>query len=183
MNDNQIVSLYHARDEAAIHESSAKYGHLLNCIAYSILSNREDSEECVSDTYQKAWDSIPPQAPTRLAAYLGRITRNLSINRWHAARAQKRGNGELIAELTDCIPSPQTVETAMDALELTSILTGWLRALPPRERALFLRRYWFGERLGDLADECLLSPNQLAGQMHRLRAKLRTHLEQEGVSL
>lgn len=112
MEDMQIVKLFWSRDEAAIRETNAKYGGLLHTIALNILSNHEDSEECVSDTYSKAWNAMPPQKPNSLAAYLGRIVRNLSINRWYEHRAQKRYNGAdvLLSELSECVPSTNNVE-------------------------------------------------------------------------
>lgn len=185
MDDLQIIELYWAREEAAIAESSIKYGKLLHHIAYNILANREDSEECVSSTYGRAWDTMPPQKPGSLSAYLGRITRNLSINRWYENRAQKRGGGAfaLLSELSDCIPSANSVEAAVETNALAELISRWLRSLPKEERTLFLRRYWFGDSLSFLAKARGTSANQLAGRIYRLRQKLKVMLEQEGVSL
>ncbi|MCL2462985.1 MAG: sigma-70 family RNA polymerase sigma factor [Defluviitaleaceae bacterium] len=184
MEDGQIVALYLRRDAAAISESDAKYGRLLKTISYNILSSREDSEECVSDAYVKAWNSIPPQQPSSLFAYLGRIARNLSLNRWHENRAQKRGGAALIlTELTDCVPSAASVEASVEAAELSAAVTRWLNALPQDDRVLFLRRYWYGERLDSLAKACGVAQNRLAGRMFRLRGKLKSALEKEGITL
>lgn len=179
MEDKQNVQLYWQRQEAAITESRRQYGGMLDGIAYGILQNREDSEECVNDTYLRAWDSMPPQQPRSLGAYLGRITRNLSINRFYKNHAQKRGSGTPMSELSDCVPAPQSVEQQVDAHRLAEVLRAWLSALPPEERGLFLRRYWFAESLDTLAAACGTTPNKLAGRLFRLRRKLRTTLEQE----
>ena len=184
MEDTQIIELYWNRNQLAIKEGSEKYGRMLKGISLSILSNHEDTEECVSDTYMKAWDTIPPQRPNSLSAYLGRITRNLSINRWHERRAKKRGGDSLLlSELSDCIPSSACVEAEIELGELTEIISKWLCSLSRDERVLFLRRYWFGESLNTLADECLTTPNKLAGRMYRLRERLKLALEREGISL
>lgn len=184
MEDIHIIDLYWQRNPDAIGESNRKYGSLLGSIAYNILSSREDSEECVNDTYVKAWDSIPPQKPDSLAAYLGRIVRNLSINRWHSNRTQKRsGAGLLLSELSDCVPSPHNVERETDFSLVKDTVIAWLLTLPQDDRVLFLRRYWFGDSLHALALECSITPNQLAGRMYRLRQKLKTALEKEEIFL
>ena len=182
MEDESIIARYWDKDEAAIAESHTKYGRVLRGIAFSVLSNREDSEECVNDTYGKAWDSMPPQKPNSLSAFLGRITRNLSLSRWRAVHAQKRDVG-LVTELTDCLPAQETVESAISEQELTDVLASWLRALPRQERALFLRRYWYGESMDELAAVCGLTANQIAGRLFRLRARLRKVLESEGIAI
>lgn len=184
MEDIQIIELYWSRNQSAISESSAKYGQMLQYISRGILSNHEDSEECVNDTYGKAWETMPPQKPNSLAAYLGRITRNISINRWHENHAKKRGGANiLLSELSECIPSSHSVEAEIEASDLTAVITRWLYSLSQDERVLFIRRYWFSESLGSLAEECLTTPNKLAGRMYRLREKLKSTLEKEGVSL
>lgn len=183
MEDAQIIALYWERNEAAITESHQKYGVMLQRIAFGILDSYEDSEECVNDTYQKAWDSIPPQRPLKLAAYLGRIIRNLSINRWHEGRARKRGGGMLLHELSDCIPSPACVETEVEAAGLSEVIDQWLRSLSRDDRVLFLRRYWFGDSLKDLASTRGTTPDKLAGRLFRLRQKLKAALEKEEMGL
>lgn len=184
MEDLQIVALYWQRSGTAISESSAKYGPMLHGIAFGILSSREDSEECVNDTYHKAWESMPPQRPNALGAYLGRITRNLSINRFHSVHAQKRGGGAvLLSELGECIPSGDTVEGAAEAAAVAAVIDGWLGCLSPEDRRLFLRRYWFGDGVDTLAAACGTSTNRLASRLYRLRQKLKAVLEQEGVIL
>lgn len=185
MDDLQIIELYNNRNETAIRETHGRYGRMLHGIAFNILSNHLDSEEIVSDTYVKAWGSIPPQQPNFLGAYLGRITRNLSINRWHKQRAKKRYDSAevLLSELNDCVPSSDTVEAEIETKELAEVINCWLDTLPPDDRILFLRRYWFGDAVNELAKECATSPNKLAGRLYRLRQSLKKALEMEGISL
>lgn len=185
MEDSQIIELYNLRSESAISETDAKYGRMLHGIAMNILSSHWDSEEIVNDTYGKAWSTIPPEKPNSLGAYLGRITRNLSINRWHEKRAKKRYDGAelLLSELGDCVPTAQTVETVVEAKELAKIIDCWLSTLSTDNRVLFLRRYWFGETVSVLAKECGTSANKMAGRLYRLRQSLKNVLETEGISL
>ncbi len=184
MDDAKIIELFWNRNDSAISETSIKYGQTLKHISFGILLNNEDSEECVNDAFLKAWNSIPPQKPNSLIAYLGRITRNISINRWYENRAKKRSrDDELISELLDCIPSSQTVESEIETSELTELIVKWLNSLPKVDRILFIRRYWFDESLINLASECQTTPNKLAGRMYRLRKKLKSALEKEGIRL
>ncbi len=182
MEDQQIIQMYENREEEAIVQSSNKYGHMLSKIAYNILLNLEDSEECVNDTYEKAWSTIPPVKPNCLLAYLGRITRNLSINLWHSNHAKKRDTGAsiLLSELEDCIPSGHDVEAEVELTALTGVITDWLYSLEKEERILFMKRYWYGESVNMLAKEVHTTPNKLAGRIFRLRLKLKTVLEKEG---
>jgi RNA polymerase sigma-70 factor (ECF subfamily) len=183
MEDFQIIELYWLRDEVAISETDKKYGRLLHSITRNILTEYEDAEEIVSDTYKKAWNTMPPQHPKFLSAYLGRIARNLSINLWQKNRAQKRYNGTeiLLSELTDCIPSSRSVDQEFEGRELTGGISLWLSSLPVDDRVLFIRRYWFGDTLNILAAECGTTPNKLAGRIYRLRNRLRKFLEGEGI--
>lgn len=183
MDDQQIIELFWSRNEAAIRETNKKYGRLLHSIAWNILSNHEDCEECVSDAYCRAWSSIPPQKPRSLAAYMGRIVRNLSINRWHENHAQKRYNGAeiLLSELSDCIPSIERLEKELEVNEITRVISDWLCTLTQDDRVLFLRRYWYCDSLKKLANLCGTTPNKLAGRLYRLRLGLKDVLEKEGV--
>jgi len=185
MEDIQIIELYNARIETAISETDNKYGRMLYGIALNILSNHWDSEEVVNNTYIKVWNAIPPERPNSLGAYLGRITRNLSINRWHEQRAKKRYNGAemLLSELSDCVPTAQTVETVIEVRELAQVIDRWLGTLSTDNRVLFLRRYWFGDAVDLLARECETSANKMAGRLYRLRQSLKKALEMEGISL
>lgn len=185
MDDLEIIELYWARNESAIEETKNKYERFLYRISYNILSNREDSQECLNDTYLRAWNSIPPERPKSFMAYLGRIVRNLSIDTWKKSRAQKRFSGGdlLLSELEDCIPSENTVWTEIENKDLTRIINSWLRTLSKEDRLLFVRRYWYGDPLKDLAGLIGRKPNKLASYMYRLRTDLKAVLEEEGVSI
>nr|WP_300656727.1 sigma-70 family RNA polymerase sigma factor [uncultured Acetatifactor sp.] len=175
MEDSQIIELYWQRQESAIRETETKYGAFCLGIAANILSAREDAEECVNDTYFHAWKSMPPQRPEKLRAWLGRVVRNIAINLWHRNRALKRYAGiqELLSELEDCIPSPQTIEQEMEGKELAEYLDSWLLSLSAVDRRLFVRRYWNGIPLGQLAREQGIPCAKLAQQMYRLRQNLK----------
>lgn len=183
--DDKIVELFLKRDETAISESQHKYGNLLSKIAFNILNNNEDSEECVDDTYIKAWNSIPPTVPKFLCAYLSKITRNLSINRWHELHTKKRDYGVLIQieELSECIPSQNSVEVETDQKVLSAIINDWLKLLNQDDRVLFLRRYFFADSMSTLAFEFGTTEKKLASKLFRLRQKLKLTLERNGVSL
>lgn len=185
MEDAQIIDLYWNRKESAIQETEQKYGRFCHSIAFNILSVREDAEECVNDTYQKVWDAIPPQRPHVFRAWLGKIVRNLSLNRYAYTHAAKRyaGGEILLGEIADCIPDHKTTEDRIAVSELSGQISDWLDDLPETDRALFVRRYWMGESVSDLAKRMGTSPNKLAGRLFRLRAGLKTYLEEKGVQL
>ena len=185
MEDDQIIALYWHRDEQAIAETAGKYGAFCYGIAKNILSIDEDAEECVNDTWHRAWNAIPPQRPARLRAWLGRVVRNIALNLWDRNHTQKRyaGMTELLSELEDCIPASETVEQKIAEKELTELIDRWLRSLDREDRALFVRRYWNGIALNELAKERAVPPEKLAQRMYRLRRGLRAALEKEGVCL
>ena len=184
MDDQTIVSLFHARSEDAIAAASDKYGGRCRAIARNILADDADAEECVSDALLAAWNAIPPQSPQHLGAYLGRITRNLALNRLKAAGAQRRGGGETILaleEVGDCAAwdSGDTV----DRLALAGAIEQFLRSLPPEKRRLFLRRYWYLYPVKDIARTMGVGESRVKSQLARLRQALRAHLEKEGFSV
>lgn len=183
MEDVQIIDLYWQRNEQAIEETDKKYGNFCHRIAMNILHSFQDSEECVSDAYSRCWDTMPPQRPMSLRAYLGAILRNLSISRCRAAHAMKRFGGAelLLSELEDCIPSPDNVQRSVEAAELSELIARWLRGLEREDRALFIRRYWNGDSVKELAGELGVRPNALTKRLLRLREALRRSLEKEGV--
>ncbi len=185
MEDSAIIELYFARNEDAIGETDRKHGPACRRLALNLLQVREDAEECVSDTYHAAWNAIPPQHPDSLRAFLLRITRNLSVARLRAARAQKRYAGPdiLLSELEECLPAREDTESVFGRAELVRLLTAWLQGLAPDDRALFLRRYWYGEAVKDLARELGAGENQTAQRMRRLRRSLRAALEEGGFDL
>ena len=182
MEDTAIIELYWARNEDALTQTDLKYGPMCRSLAFGILSDREDSEECVNDTWHRAWDTMPPQRPDSLRAYLGRIVRNLSISRLRRRNAQKRGPGIKImfSELEDCLPAAVSVEQELDANELASAISRWLRTLDADDRVLFVRRYWYGEPVQTLAAQWSFEPNRMAKRMLKLRRSLKQWLEKEG---
>lgn len=183
MEDCQIIDLYWSRDETAIAETDTKYGGFCRRISTNILHDPWDSEECVSDAYTRCWDTMPPQRPMSLRAYLGAILRNLSISRYRAEHAQKRFGGAevLLSELNDCIPSPENIQRTVEAGELAEIIGDWLQSQKKEDRVLFVRRYWNGDSVKALAGELGLRPNALTKRLLRLRENLRRELEKEGI--
>lgn len=185
MDDHAIVELYHRRNERAIAETEKKYGAFCRSIALRLLSIREDAEECVNDTWHAAWNTMPPNRPQVLSAFLGRITRNLSVSRWRREHARKRYDGieTMLSELEDCVPAPGTVEEHMERQLLAQSISAWLDSLTDEDRRLFIRRYWFGDPVKNLAAEQSLKANALAQRLLRLRKSLRAFLESEGVEV
>lgn len=185
MDDSQIMDMYWARNEYAIVETSRKYGALCHSIAMNLLSVYEDAEECVNDTWNEAWNQIPPQRPDNLKAWLCRIVRNISIDLWRRNHALKRSCGvhQILDELEDCIPSPKSVEQEIADAELGRCISVWLLSLPKEDRILFVRRYWHGCALNELADEWNIPAPRLAKKMYRLRLDLKTALEKEEIFL
>ena len=185
MEDGAIIELYWQRSERAIEETRAKYGAYCYQIAFNLLHSPEDAEETVSDTYHAAWNAMPPERPGSLRSWLGKVARNLSLGRWNRDHRRKRDAGmtELLGELTDCLPAQDTPEKALEAKELRDAIDRWLGSLGRTDRVLFLRRYWYGVSLQELAKERALSPARLAQKMLRLRQSLRKALEKEGISL
>ncbi len=185
MEDTAIVDLYWARDEEAITASDAKYGKLCRSLSQRILDSWEDAEECVNDTWRKAWNTIPPQRPGSLRAYLAKITRNLSIDRWRANRADRRGSGmdTLLTELEECLPAVPGAEEISETREIAQVIDKWLDTLSPADRTAFLRRYWYGQRVDSVAMQAGCSPNSMAKRLGRLRDGLRRTLEQEGINV
>ena len=186
MDEKQIIDLYWARSESAIAETQRKYGKFCFQIAYNILANRQDSEECVNDTYLQTWNAIPPKRPNRLAAFLGKITRNLALKKYETYSAKKRGGGQTVLaleELAECIPDPNTVERMVDDRVLTERLNGFLADLAPEARKIFLRRYWNLSSVKEIADAYGIGESKVKMSLMRTRGKLRSFLEQEGIDL
>lgn len=185
MEDEQIIELYFNRDESALTETARKYGAFCLGIALNVLSVREDAEECVNDTYHTAWNQIPPTRPDSFKAFLGKIVRNSAISKYRAAHAKKRFNGleVMLSELNDCVPAAGDVEQEIEAKELTEYINTWLAGLKPEDRALFVRRYWYGDEVRDLAKRCGISGTKMTQRMLRLRRKLKAFLTEKGVVL
>ncbi|MBQ9938611.1 MAG: sigma-70 family RNA polymerase sigma factor [Oscillospiraceae bacterium] len=184
MDDNGIIQLYLRRAESAIPETAAKYGRYCRYIAFSILKSNEDSEECVNDTYFRAWNCIPPQIPNCLKTFLGRITRNLALNRYEQLTAEKRGCGRIplvLEELAECIPSYATAEQSAEADEVRNVLNKFLAELPVGTRKLFVRRYWYMSSIREIAKDFGMSESSVTVTLFRTREKLKKTLEKEGI--
>lgn len=186
MEDCRIVELYWQRDHSAITESSAKYGAYCTAIARNILPDPRDAEECVNDTWLGAWNAMPTQRPSLLGAFLGRITRNLAFSSYRASHAEKRGGGNLpliLEELTICVPTAPSAAQVVEDAELEATVNRFLRTLPERDCNLFLRRYWYGEPLAEIALRYGLKLNTVKTSLFRSRQKLKAYLEQEDIVL
>jgi RNA polymerase sigma-70 factor (ECF subfamily) len=183
MDDSKIVQLYWDRDERAIPTTADKYGGYCTAIAKNILGNREDAEECVNDTYLNAWNSMPPHRPSVLSTYLGKITRNLSYNRYKHITADKRGGGELPAvldELADCVSSKENLEQELDRQELVRAIDAFLDTLPRDKRSIFLCRYWYTDSISEIADRHGMTAGTVSMTLNRLRGKLHDYLMERG---
>lgn len=185
MDDSDIIELYWARQEQALVETDRKYGAYCRSIAQNILKNPADSEECVNDTYMRAWNTIPPQRPTILQVFLGTITRNLSVNRFRANHTLKRGGGQLtmaLEELEFCLPAADTVERQVESAELGRLIDAFLRGLPERDRYIFIRRYWYVDSIRDIARKLHMSEGTVKSNLFRTRQKMKELLGREGVN-
>ena len=184
MDDNAIMDLYWARSEKAISETAARYGSYCYGIAYNILSNREDSEESVNDTYLAAWNTMPPRRPSLLGAFLGKLTRYISLDRWKQRSCLKRGGGEValcLEELEDCISGRESTEDAVIRKETIASVNRFLDSLSETERRVFLCRYWYLDSVDDIAKRFGFSQSKTASMLHRIRGKLNKQLEKEGL--
>ena len=186
MDDNRIIELFFARDEGAIQAAAQQYGAYCTTIARNILGDQGAAEECVNDAWLRCWQSIPPQRPRSLKGFVGRVVRNLALSARRAETAQKRGGGQAalaMEELNECVSGGETPEGALDRQAFQAALDGFLAALPEAQRNLFLRRYWYLDSVEQLARRFAMSQTQVTTTLHRLRGKLRAHLEQEGFEL
>lgn len=183
MEDNRIVDLYWQRNESAINETATKYGKYLHSISFHILSNDEDAEECVNDTYNDAWQSMPPHRPSILSTFLGKITRRISIDLWRKHSADKRGGGEValaLDELDECVSGNSNVENEIERQELQQKLNAFLMGLPRLERQVFMCRYWYMDSISDIAKQFDFSESKVKSMLFRTRNKLREMLKKEG---
>lgn len=183
MEDSKIIELYWERSEDAVKETQSKYNSYLKAIAMNVLHNKEDCEECLNDTYLTAWSKIPPEKPRSLSAYLGKITKCISINLYHKNKAKKRYSEltVLLSELEECIPDlPDKTPPSTDS-DITIAINTWLRSLDTEKRVLFVRRYWLNQSLNSLAKEFGMSQSKLASMMLRLRSSLREFLRKENI--
>ena len=186
MDDGQIIDLYWARSETAISETANKYNKYCHTIAFNILHNSEDSEECVNHTYMRAWNAMPPKRPNRLSTFLGKITRNLSLNKYEKYAAEKRGCGQVplaLDELQDCVPAAGNVEQSIEDAELIAIFNRFLVALPTDTRKVFMQRYWYLCPIKEIAEDYSFSESKVKMTLLRARNELKQILEKEGITL
>ena len=183
MEDERIIELYRERNEEAIAASKAKYGRKCYAIAYNILHDRSDAEECENDTYMAAWNSIPPRNPTALSAFLVAITRRISLDKYRRKHAAKRG-GELalsLSELEECIPNGKNIDDRLQAESLAKTISAFLRTLPEPECNVFIRRYWHFDSIGSICARYGYGQSKVKMMLLRTREKLQTYLEKEGI--
>ena len=182
MTDVQIIELYWARNEAAIQETDLRYGKKLHHLADKIVQNFEDAQECVSDTYLKTWDTIPPKRPEYFFAYIAKICRNfaLGVLDWKSAAKRKGEVVSLTAEMEACIPDPQH-ERKLEGQELGEILNRFLESLSVENRVIFLRRYWYLDTTREIAERYGFTESKVKTTLHRTRTKLHAFLAKEGI--
>lgn len=183
MEDKEIVRLYWDRNERAIKETSVKYGGYCYQIAFNILLSKEDADESVNDTWLKTWECIPPHFPELLAAFVGKITRRISLNKWHSKTRIKRGGGQVslaLEELEECISTGNEVEKIIEQKELLRLINTFLSTLPETERDLFVCRYWFFASIQELCEKFSFSESKTKSILFRTREKLKNCLEKEG---
>lgn len=182
MEDAKIIDLYFARDEQAITETQKKYSKYLYTIAYNVLSSHEDAEECESDTYVSAWNCMPPEHPSFLRAFLGSITRNLSLSKLRRERAQKRTCEGLVSldELGECIPDGCSFDSELNANSLGEAIDSFLRSLGETQRNVFILRYYYCEPIADIAARYKFTVGKVTMMLSRSRDKLLKHLKKEG---
>ena len=183
MEDTLIIQKFCERQEQAIQDLSDKYGMLCQTIANRILSNRQDAEECVNDTLLVAWNTIPPEHPNPLSAYVCRITRNLSLKKYHANTAQKRNHyyDLMIDELEESLIGNESVEDEILTKELQYVINDFLSECRQCDRIIFIKRYWFFEPIAEIAEEMGKSKNYVNVHLHRTRKQLKNYLEAKGL--
>ena len=184
MQDREIIELYFSRNENAISETDRKYGRYCHFIAFGILRMEEDSKECVNDTYLRAWNCIPPHKPKKLQTFIGKITRNLALNRYQKLHAAKRGGCEipiLLDELSECIGDNRS--SISDTAAFRDTINRFLSSLDMKSRKLFIRRYWYMNTPSEIAKEYGMTAGNVSVILHRTRQKLREMLESEGITI
>lgn len=186
MEDEHIVQLYWDRNESAIAESAKKYGTYCTSIANNILHNMADVEECVNETWLHAWNAMPPHRPSVLATFLGKITRNLSFDLYKKHHREKRGGGrieEALDELAECVSGNEDIERQWETKELMKEINQFLLGLAEEKRAMFVLRYWYADRISEIAGRLNLSENAVSVSLNRIRRKLKTYLMERGFDL
>lgn len=183
MDDWQIIDLYFERSESAIIETEAKYGKLCMSIARNILGNDTDTEECINDTYLSVWNTIPPQRPNNFAAFISKITRNISLKRVRFDNAVKRSALTVVSlsELENAIPDHRFSDIGDE--QLGKLISDFLRIEKPDARNVFIRKYWFFDTISEIADRYAFSESKVKSMLYHTRNRLRDYLSKEGVYL
>jgi RNA polymerase sigma-70 factor (ECF subfamily) len=187
VEDSEIVDLFWQRSEAALSEAQYKYSRYCYSIAYGILRNHEDAQECVNDTLARVWSAIPPARPEVLRTFLGKITRNLSLNALEKMNAEKRGLGQVplaLFELEECVSGEASeIDRFIEDESIKQTINGFLGQLNETKRKVFVRRYWYASSLEEIADDYGISVSKVKSILSRLRKKLKRDLEKEGISI
>ncbi|MDO4804025.1 MAG: sigma-70 family RNA polymerase sigma factor [Lachnospiraceae bacterium] len=186
MEDEKIISLYWDRDERAITESAFKYGRYCHSIASNILKSESDAEECVNDTWLRAWNAMPPHRPSVLSVFLGKITRNLSIDRYKSLHRQKRGGGQIdlvLDEISEIVSGRDNPEEMAMREELQADINRFLSSLPKEKKYMFILRYWYADSIADIAGQVGMSENNVTVSLSRIRGKLRKYLADRGYAI
>ena len=184
LEDSKIVELYWQRSEQAVPETAAKYGSYCRTIAYSILGDAEDAEECVNDTYLKAWNSMPTNRPSQLAPYLGKLSRWISLTRLRERSSLRRGGGELplvLDELAEVVDSGENVQKTVELRELTEAVRRFLAGIDETEAQVFLARCWYMASIAEIAEKFGFTVSKVNSMLHRTRQKLQRYLKEEGL--
>lgn len=183
MEDEKIVELYWQRSESALAETQTKYGRYLNTVAQNILQSGEDAAECVNDALLAAWNAIPPAKPQMLQTFLGKLVRNLALDKWRAQSAEKRGGGrvaEALDELAELSDGNDLAESVAERLDFSALIGSFLSGLNEKDRLVFMKRYWHFMSVREIAEDLRLSESNVRVILHRCRKILKTQLEKEG---
>lgn len=186
LNDNEIIELYWNRSEIAVKKTAEKYGNYCYTIAHNILCNPEDSDECLNDTYLNAWNAMPPHRPNMLSAFLGKITRNIALNRYKHQKRKKRCGEQmamLLSELDECIECSNRVEDEIENALVARTISDYLYSVPKINSALFIQRYFFCNSIDDLSKRFKFSNSKITSMLYRMRGELKIILSKEGVEI
>lgn len=185
MEDSEIMERYWQRSESALDATGEKYGPYLRKIAHNILGSYEDAEECENEVYLAAWNTIPPERPADLKFFLGRIARNIALDRhdYNTARRRNPAFCTVLSELEELLPAPGSAEEACEAGELVRTISAFLRTVRREDRIIFVRRYWHADTIAEIAKQMNTGEGRVKSSLFRTRNKLRHHLQKEGFQL
>ncbi len=178
MEDEKIIEMFFARDEQGIHELNQKYGMIFRKLSNNILQNKEDTEECINDSYLGVWNRIPPEKPSPLVTYICKIVRNISLKKYYSNTAKKRDSSYNVAleEIEPYIADTKTVEKQLETAELSKIIEEFLDTLTKQNRVIFMRRYWFGDNCRDIGMYVGITEKNVTVRLARIRKKMKKYL-------